>query len=103
MSILNATGGYLLARAGEIQAGLAPMDPVVSTPPGVGAKVDLILGYLMWIAGSVAVAAFIIGGISIMFLGMGRGGDGLQRAAEILIYVFVGAAVVGAASALAKF
>ena len=103
MNTITTAGEYLMARAGELQAGLAPMDPTSSAPPGISTKVDLILGYLMWIAGSVAVAAFILGGIAIMFLGMGRGGDGLQRGAEILVYVFIGSAVVGAASALAKF
>ncbi|MDO5048526.1 MAG: hypothetical protein Q4D87_01420 [Actinomycetaceae bacterium] len=75
------------------------LNPTPKAPPGVEAKIQTVLNWLMWIAGAAVIVGFIVGGLMLAVSNeRGMGNDNVRR----IGYVILGAIVIAASSALAK-
>ena len=65
MTVFSKGAALIGAGKARLFAGLAGLElnPVPVAPPGVEARVQTILNWLMWIAGATVIVGFIVGGI----------------------------------------
>ena len=99
MSLVASGVGVVESVVGR--AGLIWMDlnPTPVAPPGVEARVQTVLNWVMWIAGASVIVGFIVGGIMLAVSNeRGMGNEDVRR----IGYVIMGAIVIAAAAALAK-
>ncbi len=75
-------------------------NPSPVAPPGVGEKVLQLLGWLKWGGLVAVVAGFIVVGAVMIF--ENRGGQGGESAKRVM-YVAIGAIIIGSAASLAAF
>lgn len=72
--------------------------PTPTAPPGVGELLTKLLGWLMYGGMAAVVAGFIVGGITLSIENRnGQASENMKR----IMYVAIGAIIIGSASALA--
>ena len=101
MTVFSKGAALIGAGKARLFAGLAGLElnPVPVAPPGVEARVQTILNWLMWIAGATVIVGFIVGGIMLEVSNeRGMGNENVR----CIGFVIMGAVVIAAAAALAK-
>ena len=92
---------FATAPLASVYSALLPLIDVTPTaPPGVSEKISLVLGWLAWGGGAVAILGFIAAGVMVM---LSNNSGQSNEASRYVARVAIGAVIVTAAAALGQF